>query len=159
MKISNRIKFSGKKIYLVYVLTLFLSFFFVANFCLAAFLKNNTQDNIENQAIKSAESSYETSSTIYGLIQAIINAFLSVIGVLLLIYMLYAGYNWMTAQGEEEKVEKAKDTLKRAVIGAIIIVAAYAISIFVMSKLEAGTLKGGVSSSVSTEASANSSVS
>ncbi len=62
---------------------------------------------------------------------------------LLLAYMLYAGYNWMTAQGEEEKVTKAKDTLKRAIVGLIIIVASYAISIFVMSRLEAGTLKGG----------------
>lgn len=77
------------------------------------------------------------------LIQALISAFLGVIGVLLLIYIIYAGYNWMTAQGEEEKVEKAKDTLKRAIVGVIIIIAAYAISYFVMSKIETNTLQGG----------------
>ena len=76
------------------------------------------------------------------LVQTVINTFLSVIGVLLLVYILYAGYNWMTAHGDEEKVEKAKDTIKRAIMGAIIIVAAYAISFFVMSRLEKGTLKG-----------------
>lgn len=77
------------------------------------------------------------------LVQTVINIFLSVIGVLLIIYVLYAGYNWLTARGDEEKVEKAKDTLKRAVIGVIIIVAAYAISVFVIGKIEEGTLSGG----------------
>ena len=73
--------------------------------------------------------------------QTVINAFLSLIGVILLAYLLYAGYHWMTARGEEEKVTAAKETIYRAIIGIIIIVAAYAISIFVMSRLEAGTLK------------------
>lgn len=142
-------KFIGKKIYLVII---FLLFFFTANFCLAAFLKDNTIENISGQAINSADSGYDTSGgNIYGLIQTVINAFLAVIGVLLLIYILYAGYNWMTAQGEEEKVEKAKDTLKRAIVGAIIIVGAYAISVFVMSRLEAGTLKGGASGPIPIE--------
>ena len=46
-------------------------------------------------------------------------------------YIIYAGYNWMTAQGEEEKVSKAKDTIQRAVIGLIVTIAAYAISYWV----------------------------
>ena len=37
----------------------------------------------------------------------------------------------MTAQGEEEKVSKAKDTIQRAVIGLIVTIAAYAISYWV----------------------------
>ncbi|MBI2459497.1 MAG: hypothetical protein HYV53_03020 [Parcubacteria group bacterium] len=142
MKISNGVKFSHKKIY---VLALFLSFLFMANFCSAAFLKPGTQNEVEKEAGNSANfGGYKVSgNNIYGLIQVVVNAFLAVIGVLLLIYMLYAGYNWMTAQGEEEKVEKAKDTLKRAVVGTIIIVAAYAISYFVMGRLQQGTLRNG----------------
>ena len=137
-------KFSGKKIYLVSAFLLFLSFFFAANFCFAAFLKPEIQANIGNQAIKAGESGFEVSGTdIYGLVQTVINAFLAVIGTLLLIYMLYAGYNWMSAQGDEEKVTKAKDTIQRAIIGLIIIIAAYAISVFVMARLEAGTLRSG----------------
>lgn len=138
-------KFNNKKIYLAGAFLLFLSFFFATNFCLAAFLKNDTQTNVEAQADRSAGSGYETNkvSNIYGLVQTVINAFLSLIGVLFLIYMLYAGYNWMTAQGDEEKVTKAKDTIQRAVIGVIIVVAAYAISVFVIDRLEVGTLKSG----------------
>ena len=41
----------------------------------------------------------------------------------------------MTARGEEEKVEKAKDTITRAIIGLIIVVGAYAIWSFIFSNL------------------------
>lgn len=143
-------KFNIKKNYLAGIFLLFLWFFLTANFCLAAFLKGDTQLNIRRQSFFSGDSGgYDDMGNIYSLIQIVINAFLAVIGVLLLIYMLYAGYNWMTAQGEEEKVEKAKDTINRAVVGVIIIIAAYAISVFVISRLEAGTLKGGAPNSQS----------
>ena len=64
-----------------------------------------------------------------------IQAFLGLLGVIFLVLIIYAGFNWMTAQGEEEKVTKAKDTLTRAVIGVIITIAAYAISYWVFDKL------------------------
>jgi hypothetical protein len=52
-----------------------------------------------------------------------------------MILMIYGGYNWMTAAGDEQKIDKAKDTIRAAMIGLIIIIAAYAISIFVISRL------------------------
>lgn len=130
-----------KKLNLVICLIL-ISFLFT-NFCYAAFLKSDVNEKIKEQSETAGSFGYETSGNVLGLVQVVINAFLSLIGVLLLAYLLYAGYYWMTARGDEEKVTKAKDTIQRAIIGIIIIVAAYAISIFVMSRLEAGTLKGG----------------
>ena len=69
------------------------------------------------------------------IIGLVIQAFLSILGVLFLIYILYAGYNWMTAHGDEEKVTKAKETIQRAVIGLIVTIGAYAITYFVIQKL------------------------
>ena len=66
---------------------------------------------------------------------AVIQAALALIGVIFLALMLYAGYHWMTARGEEEKVEKAKDTITRAIIGLIIVVGAYAIWAFIFYQL------------------------
>ena len=71
-------------------------------------------------------------STITG---AVVGAVLALVGVIFLALMVYAGYNWMTARGEEEKVEKAKDTITRALIGIIIVVGAYAIWRFVFAYL------------------------
>ena len=136
-------KLYGKRICLVCIFALLLLFFFEVNFSLAAFLKNGV--NIGNQAKKSAELGYDvTGGNIFSLVQIVVNAFLAIIGVLLLIYLLYAGYHWMTAQGDEKKVDKAKETIQRAITGLIIVIAAYAISIFVVGRLEAGTLNGGV---------------
>ncbi|MDO8668003.1 MAG: hypothetical protein Q7K35_02790 [bacterium] len=116
------------------------------NLTSASFLKPSVKNNIDLDAgIVGEVAGYEVGGgdSALILVQTVINAFLSIIGVLLLIYIIYAGYNWLTAQGEEEKVTRAKETIQRAIIGVIIIVAAYAISIFVMTKIESGTLKGG----------------
>jgi len=80
-------------------------------------------------------------ANINSLISTGINTALSLLGVIFLILMIYAGYTWMTARGEEEKVTKAKETITRAIIGLIIVVAAYAISAFVISSLESKALK------------------
>ena len=74
-------------------------------------------------------------NSLSGVIGIVIQAFLGLLGVIFLIYMIYAGYSWMTAQGDEEKVTKAKDTIQRAVIGLIVIIGAYAISFWVFDKL------------------------
>lgn len=76
---------------------------------------------------------YESASetTISEIIGTAVSAFLALLGVIFLVLMLYAGYNWMTAQGDEEKVTKAKDTITRSIIGMIIVVGAYAIWNFI----------------------------
>lgn len=120
--------------------------FLIGGFCSAAFLKQDANNKINIQVGTAGDvGGYEISynDKVYSLAQTIINAFLSLVGVILLAYLLSAGYKWMTAHGEEEKVTEAKDTIKRAIVGVIIIVGAYAISAFVMSRLEAGTLQGG----------------
>lgn len=61
----------------------------------------------------------------------IVGLVLSFVGVLFLILIIYAGITWMTAQGNEQKVTKAKDLLINAIVGLIIVFAAYAITAFV----------------------------
>jgi len=83
-----------------------------------------------------------SSNSMAQIIAAVIKAFLGLLGVIFVVLIIYAGYSWMTAQGEEEKVNKAKDTLRQAVIGLIIITAAYAITYFVFSNLPGGGAGG-----------------
>lgn len=61
----------------------------------------------------------------------IIGVILSFVGVLFLGLMIYAGLMWMTAQGNEQQVTKAKDLITNSVIGLIIVFAAYAITVFI----------------------------
>ena len=65
----------------------------------------------------------------------IIQAFLTVVGVLVTILIIYSGYLWMTAQGNADQVTKAKTMMTQAVIGLAITMAAYFISDFVVSAI------------------------
>lgn len=60
---------------------------------------------------------------------------LSLIGVLFLLLMIYGGFIWMTAGGNEKTAGKAKNIITAAVIGLIIVAAAYAITTFVADKI------------------------
>ena len=56
---------------------------------------------------------------------------LQVVGIIFLVLMVYAGFLWMTAGGNEENVAKAKRLIMAAVIGVAIVLAAYSITYFV----------------------------
>ena len=57
-----------------------------------------------------------------------ISIFLSILGMIFLTLMLVSGFKWMTAAGNEEKTREAIDTVRRAIVGIIIRVIAYAIT-------------------------------
>jgi fumarate reductase subunit D len=65
------------------------------------------------------------------LIGTVVSSVLSLLGVIFIVLMLYGGYNWMTAAGDESKLERAKNTIRRAIIGLIILVSSYAIWNFI----------------------------
>ncbi len=70
-----------------------------------------------------------------GIIGKIIGVILSFLGVIFLLLMIYGGYLWMMARGNEEQVGKAKKIIVQAVIGVIIVLAAYAITAFIGTQL------------------------
>lgn len=81
--------------------------------------------------------------TVMGLL---VKAFIGLLGIIFLILIILAGYNWMTASGDESKVEKAQHTMRYAIIGLAVIIAAYAITYFVflnLGSIEVSTPSGG----------------
>ena len=69
------------------------------------------------------------------IIAIVINVLLTSVGVILLLLLIYAGIMWMTAQGDDKKIKDARDTIKNAILGLIVVLAAYAITAFVMSRI------------------------
>jgi len=65
----------------------------------------------------------------------IVGSIISFVGVVLMILIIYAGFLWMTASGNEKKTEQAKSILLSAVIGLIIVLSAYAITAFIGRQL------------------------
>ncbi len=62
----------------------------------------------------------------------IINIILGFLGILAVVLILFGGFKWMTAAGNEDKVAEAKKLLVAGVIGLIIILAAYALAAFIL---------------------------
>lgn len=69
------------------------------------------------------------------IIANIIRAALGLVGIVLVCLILYAGYLWMTAGGNEDQIGQAKSIIRNAVIGLAIILSAYSIVAFVMKML------------------------
>lgn len=72
-------------------------------------------------------------------IGSIIKGFIVMIGVLFLVLAIYGGYKWMLSRGNESEVAEARNTIQEAVIGLVIVVAAYAITAFIGSMLSSAT--------------------
>ncbi len=72
----------------------------------------------------------------------VINIGLSLLGMIFLGLVIYAGFLWMTAGGDTTKVEKAQNYLKNAVIGLIIILSSWAITRFILNSLRQATNSG-----------------
>ncbi len=69
----------------------------------------------------------------------IIRTSLTVLGILLVCIILYGGFLWMTADGNPEKIEKAKKVLINAIIGLVIILLSWSITTFVLQSLLGAT--------------------
>ncbi len=76
-----------------------------------------------------------TSASMPTIIGTIINGVLGFLGVIFLIYIIYAGVRLMMAGGNEETVQEARATIKWALIGIIVVIGAYALSYYVVSKV------------------------
>jgi len=82
---------------------------------------------------------YDIEQDIVVTIGLIIQILIAFLGVIFLVLVIYAGFVWMTAAGDAKRVEKAKGTLTTAVIGLVIILAAYSITTFVIGRLQFAT--------------------
>jgi len=78
-------------------------------------------------------------------IARLIRAAFGFLGIIAVVLILYAGFLWMTAAGEEDKVNRAKRTLTAAIIGLVIMLSAFGITSFIISRLlgEGGLFGGG----------------
>lgn len=77
------------------------------------------------------------------IVATVIKVILSLLALIFVSLMLYAGYLWMTAQGDSGQVDKARGIIMTAAIGLLIVVAAYSITSFVFSSLDKATGSGG----------------
>lgn len=81
-----------------------------------------------------------TNRTVPEIVGQVIGAALSLVGILFFILMVYAGFNWMMARGNEELSKTSLRTIVAAIIGLIIVLASYTITSFVFQSVSGGPL-------------------
>ena len=84
-----------------------------------------------NEAVKGT--GIPSGTSIPQLIGNVLRTVLGFVGTLFLLLMVYAGFLYMTARGDEKKVGEAKKMIVGAIVGVVIIAGAYAITSFVIN--------------------------
>jgi hypothetical protein len=136
-----------KKFFLVFKAATITTVILLAVFCLP--------DLVRAQSIADPSSSLQTGVAVISqplglpatdirlVVANIIRIALGLLGIIALVLIVYAGYLWMTAGGNEEQIADAKKFLINTAIGLAIILSAYAIVSFIISKLTDATTNGG----------------
>jgi len=139
-------KLLKKNFYLV-----LLSFVFVASFGFVSVVSAE-DTNPQTTAFMTASGLPDT-PTAGSVVATVIEAFLGFLGIIFVIQMIYAGFSWMTAAGNDDQVKKATALIRRSIIGLIIIVSAYAITYTVFNLLPGAGGSGSGTANVSVDVS------
>jgi len=121
------------KKFFLFGLTIFCMFGMVA---VALAAPNIGQKNMDDAASMGGFVVGSTGDTAFATqIGGYIRIALSFVGSIFFVLTLYAGFLWMTAAGEDDKIKKSKDILKAAIIGLAITLGAYSITAFVVPRV------------------------
>lgn len=96
------------------------------------------QGLIKDNLIKSTQTVFDSSpnnASAPRLVGELVKVILGVVGIIFLGLLIYGGFLWMTDQGDEAQVKNAKNVLRNATIGLLIVVMAYSATIFIVDKL------------------------
>ncbi len=123
-----------KKIFILFLMIFVISIFFVniTNVQAGSLLEKQEGFNGEKPISAIFDETSEPTD-IRDMIVKIIKVLLTFLGIMATIMIMTAGYKWMTAGGNEDKVSEAKSQIKNAAIGLSLILAAYIITDYVQS--------------------------
>jgi len=90
---------------------------------------------LQGLGIAGNQAGYSNSESLAVIVARLINALLAATGIVLVCILVYAGFLYLTAGGDQDKVKGAKRMILNSIIGIVIMTASYAISLFVIQSL------------------------
>lgn len=69
------------------------------------------------------------------IIARLIKVFMQLLGIIFLALLVFAGYKYMTAQGDSKKTDDAVKSIGRAVVGLLITISAFALTSYILDAL------------------------
>jgi type IV secretion system pilin len=122
----------------------------IFTFTIPAFAQEQTSgikaiEKIQSEKYGASDLGYDTNEDSLDKMRSIrnivINTILGFIGTFFLILVIWGGYDWMFSGGNEERVTKAKQRIKMAVNGLIIVLVAYILTNFIIDILFKKTIQ------------------
>lgn len=112
-------------------------FIIVALFCLLAVgVQASVGDAINKLNSTADQAGFDTTKKdVKTVIADLIPVLLGFLGVIFMLLIIISGFQWMTAGGNTEKINKARQRMINASIGLAVVVLAYALSAFVLGQL------------------------
>jgi hypothetical protein len=110
-------------------LMIVLSFLIMAQVVLAAVEDTTGLNTTAKQGFGS--SVITNNSDLPTMIGRIIGTGLAFLGVVFFVLILYAGLGWILSMGNEEKIKQSKDMIIAAILGLIVVLGAYAITMLI----------------------------
>ncbi|PIT94342.1 hypothetical protein COT98_04140 [Candidatus Falkowbacteria bacterium CG10_big_fil_rev_8_21_14_0_10_39_9] len=95
----------------------------------------NNQVGMDEIGIEYGEPNPQAPSSAIAIVVRLINYSLLILGILFVVLLIMSGYQWMTAGGNQEQVEKAQSRIKNAIIGLVIVLSSWGITEFVFYKM------------------------
>jgi len=123
-KIQKKIKY----IILPLILLLFCFPVMAQNF----FEENSGLKSTANETGHTKQKIFSGADSIDVGVAQVIQIALSLVGIIFMIFLFYGGILWMTAAGSEKRIDRAKKIMSQSIVGLIIVLMAYAISVFIV---------------------------
>lgn len=102
---------------------------------LATTLQEDILSNAQNVEATALGVANNETATPQDIVVNIIKISLSILGLLFVILIIWSGFQWMASGGNSETISKAKKRIINATIGLVIVLAAFAITEFVLDKI------------------------
>ncbi len=78
---------------------------------------------------------YSTGISTAGVIGSLVSGLIGLAGLIFIVMIVWGGVQYLVAQGEPERVKKAKDTLVWSILGLVVMAAAYVLTQYVFTAL------------------------
>ena len=119
---------------IILVVAFFIVFFNISLVCAKI---GDWDDKLENSGEKTKVYNVEDSDSGAAISKyvGILIGWTAFLGITLMIHLVLAGYEWMTAQGNTEKVDHAQKRIRNVIIGSIILIALYLIAYYLINSL------------------------
>lgn len=125
-------------VFVVLMFTILMAAFFIISYEASAQVKKSVETGM-NYAASTGLGTRDLRTIIFSIVNVILG-FLAIVAVLII---MYGGFVWMTSKGDPNRVSDAKNILKNAVIGLVIIFLAFSIVQFVFNMFLGALIPGG----------------